>query len=185
MSIDQFCKYKYIAYTEVSIQGVTYSGRLHFHQACASVLITPQLTYLQHTSHLLRPINSSDLLGSAAPSAHIENTRNSILPTTPNPHEANAIYVAPDWKDLESVIMYLKKNPQLAQEIAQRSRAAVIKKHYLSAAAEMCYWRSLIRGWASAVEVEEVGVEDGGWSGELGTRFETYALKGTGRGRRA
>ncbi|RAL62148.1 hypothetical protein DID88_002632 [Monilinia fructigena] len=52
IGIEDFCKYKYIVYTE----GITYSGRLLFHQACASIILTPPPTYLLHNTHFMRPI---------------------------------------------------------------------------------------------------------------------------------
>lgn len=114
------------------------------------------------------------------PPAQIDNSRRPVLPMTRTAHDANAIYVALDWSDLESVILYLRKNPQVAKGIAEQSRAAVMGKNYLSAAAEMCYWRSLIRGWASVVQMDEEAGGEGGWGG--GTRFETYAVQGLIRG---
>ncbi|KFY87769.1 hypothetical protein V500_06777, partial [Pseudogymnoascus sp. VKM F-4518 (FW-2643)] len=80
--IEEFCKYKYVIYTD----GVTYSGRLAFHQACASVLITPPPTFLQHTTHLLRPLYSPTL---PSPAPHPE------WPSYPA-QEANIIFVQPD-----------------------------------------------------------------------------------------
>ena len=41
---------------------------------------------------------------------------------------------------------------------------------WLSSTAEVCYWRSLIRGWAGVMEVGE------GWKREEGVRFEEWVL---------
>lgn len=185
--IEEFCKYRYIIYTEVShplslipiyllsqpppsfppiskIQselnttnkGITYSGRLPFHQACESIILTPPPTYLLHTTHLMRPLHTSTLPFSS-PSAPRSPTadRWPSYPAT----EANIIFVAPDWRDLEATIAYLRANPDVARGIAKRQREMVSEYGYLSSAAETCYWRALMRGWASVVRTE--GVEIG------------------------
>ncbi|KAF2178982.1 hypothetical protein K469DRAFT_754074 [Zopfia rhizophila CBS 207.26] len=177
LRIEEFCRYKYVVYTE----GVTYSGRLAYHQACASVLLTPPLTYLTHTSHLIHPIYAHDLLP-FNPDAEKPpiNQLKSLLPTVSSPHFANAIYVQKDWSDLESVILFLQRNPEIAERIARNQRDAVAKAGYLSPAAETCYWRSLIRGWAGVAETDE------SWGEEEGVRFETWmvteGLRQGGRG---
>src|SRR5687767_3784728 len=58
LRIEDSCKRKYIVHTE----GFGYSGRLQFHQLCASVILSPPLEWMQHTSHLIRPVFSSTLL---------------------------------------------------------------------------------------------------------------------------
>ncbi|KAK8873845.1 hypothetical protein PGQ11_004359 [Apiospora arundinis] len=57
LSIEDFCRYRYIVHTE----GITYSGRFQFHQLCASVILTPPLAWMQHLTHLVRPVFSYDL----------------------------------------------------------------------------------------------------------------------------
>ena len=75
--------------------------------------------------------------------------------------------------------MWLRKNEEVAKGIARRQRQLVAEGGYLSQATEVCYWRSLIRGWASVVMTE--GDErwkkgkDGKGSGD-GIRFETFSL---------
>lgn len=83
------------------------------------------------------------------------------------------IFVAPDWADLEETIEYLRANSDVAKGIARRQRELVTEMGYLSPAAEACYWRALMRGWASVVRTEEVK----GWE-EEGVRFETFVLRG-------
>ncbi|TLD38079.1 DUF821 domain protein [Venturia nashicola] len=51
LSMEDFCKYKYLMYTE----GVTYSGRLRYFQLCRSIIISPPLQWRTHLSPLLHP----------------------------------------------------------------------------------------------------------------------------------
>ncbi|KAK7952257.1 uncharacterized protein PG986_007985 [Apiospora aurea] len=62
LAIEDFCRYRYIVHTE----GITYSGRFQFHQLCASVVLTPPLAWMQHLTHLVRPVFSYDLPSLAA-----------------------------------------------------------------------------------------------------------------------
>ena len=79
--------------------------------------------------------------------------------------------MAPDWSDLEAVIEYLETNPRIAQDIAARQKETMVKRGYLSRAAEACYWRRLIRSWGETVRWDESE-----W-GE-GMRWETFSLLG-------
>ncbi|KFX87873.1 hypothetical protein O988_09248 [Pseudogymnoascus sp. VKM F-3808] len=161
IGIEEFCRYKYVIYTD----GVTYSGRLAFHQACASVLITPPPTFLQHTTHLLRPLYSPTL--DTPPPPHPEWPSYSAS-------EANVIFVQPDWSDLEATIMWLRENPEVAEGIARRGREEVVRRGMFREAAETCYWRGLVRGWASVAK---------GWEGEEdmeGERWEEWSVRGVG-----
>ncbi|OBT75979.1 hypothetical protein VF21_05782 [Pseudogymnoascus sp. 05NY08] len=162
IGIEEFCRYKYIIYTD----GVTYSGRLAFHQACASVLITPPPTYLQPTTHLLRPLYSPTLPSSPP---HPE--------WPPHPAtDANIIFVKPDWSDLESTILWLRDNPDVAEGIARRGREEVVRGGWWGEAAEACYWRGLVRGWSEVAA---------GWEGEdgvEGVRWEEWSVRGVGNG---
>jgi hypothetical protein len=151
LMIEDFCRYKYVLYTE----GITYSGRLQFLQMCRSVLISPPIAWLQHSTHLVRPTFSSDLPvppGSQrwAPAKEIDTA----WPVHYRPEEANAVFVSPDWTDLERTVAWLEKNPDVADGIARRQRDLFVGEGYLSPAAEVCYWRALIRGWNEVVEYE-------------------------------
>lgn len=177
IGIEDFCRYKYIVYTE----GITYSGRLLFHQACASIILTPPPTYLLHNTHFMRPIFSSSFFPERkAPAKGVYNWA-IRWPKTYGPSEANIIFVEPDWSDLEETIMYLRNHPEIATGIAERQRELFTR--YLSPAAETCYWRALIRGWS---KVAEPYYEDGGWAGwdaegvenGEGMRWETFSLLG-------
>ncbi|KAH8768815.1 glycosyl transferase family 90-domain-containing protein [Hyaloscypha finlandica] len=162
--IEDFCKYKYIIYTE----GITYSGRLPFHQSCRSIILTPPLTYLMHTTHLLRPLFSSTLPLSTSPYSlpftH-QPVPNSRWPKSYPPSQANIIFISPDC------------NSAIAEGIAERQRE-VVKEGYLSEASEVCYWRSLLRGWSSVARVDEE--EWGSWDDEgrdvRGVRWEEFSL---------
>jgi len=68
--------------------------------------------------------------------------------------------------------MWLRANPDVAKGIAKRQRDSV-KRGYLSEAAEVCYWRALVRGWS-----EVVRLDDARWKveGGEGLRWETFAL---------
>lgn len=54
----------------------------------------------------------------------------------------------------------------------------MVKKGYLSEASEVCYWRSLVRGWSSVARVDEE--EWGSWDDEgrdvRGVRWEEFSL---------
>lgn len=168
LAIADFCRYKYVVHTE----GVTYSGRLPFHQLCASVVLSPPLGWMQHTSHLIRPVFSYDLPGvRRTPGAGADKVSLAPYPSawvaaawegaaTKDPGEANMVFVAPDWSDLEAVVGWLEDHPSTAEGIARRQRAAFHGGGYLSAAAEACYWRAAIRGWGSVVDYRGLGLED-------------------------
>ncbi|KAJ4289679.1 hypothetical protein N0V90_011008 [Kalmusia sp. IMI 367209] len=173
LTIEDFCRYKYIVYTE----GVTYSGRLPYHQACESVLITPPLTYLTHTAWVMRPILANDLLNAfdrarPLPKLRVDDSPpQPLLPTVRDWRAANAIYISPKFSDLEEVVMFLRGHPEVARRIARNQREAAVKAGYLSGAAETCYWRALVRTWASST------VASNNWAGEEGERFETWMLR--------
>ncbi|KAJ3951848.1 hypothetical protein N0V92_011728 [Colletotrichum tropicale] len=165
LNIEEFCRYKYIIHTE----GVSYSGRLQFHQLCESVILGPPIEWMQHTTHLVKPVYSSTLLGSEEantvereksqkqqqqgryPSKRAQET----WPATFRPEEANMVFVNPDWSDLEATISWLENHADVAHGIAKRQRDLFAGRGYLSPAAEVCYWRALIRGWSQVVHADE------------------------------
>ncbi|KAI0864351.1 hypothetical protein F4860DRAFT_441229 [Xylaria cubensis] len=209
LSIEDFCRYKYIIHTE----GVTYSGRFQFHNLCASVVITPPVAWIQHLTHLLRPVFSYALDPDAPDSASVPSSSSSSRlsfrsftanfrsqpekreepkgglprqpislgdiekppPLSPYPapwvrtawptsysasSEANIVFVAPDWSDLEATVAWLEAHPGIASGIARRQRALFEGGGYLSPAAETCYWRGLIRGWSEVVRIDEGAFDD-------------------------
>ena len=166
--IEDFCRYRYILHTE----GVTYSGRFQFLQLCASVVITPPIGWMQHATHLAKPVFSSALHG-------LEGSWPAESPITSRSwgqgygaEEANIVFVKPDWSDLDDVIGWLEGNPDVAEGIARRQRGLFAGGGYFSPAAEACYWRVLIRGWSEVVQVDE------GELGEVGPgqTFESFVL---------
>jgi hypothetical protein len=170
MMIEDFCRYKYVIHTE----GVTYSGRFQFLQMCNSVMLTPAIAWLQHTTHLVKPLFSSDLAlpGRKPPSWVPSAGEREAWPRHYKPGEANLVFVASDWSDLESVVGWLENHPRVAEGIAARQRELFVGGGYLSPAAEVCYWRALVRGWSKVVELED----EGEWAGVEGVRWETFAL---------
>ncbi|KAI8219898.1 hypothetical protein K4K57_011938 [Colletotrichum sp. SAR 10_99] len=164
LNIEEFCRYKYIIHTE----GVSYSGRLQFHQLCESVILSPPIEWMQHTTYLVKPVYSSTLLGSEEantvereksqkqqqgryPSKRAQET----WPATFRPEEANMVFVNPDWSDLEATISWLENHADVAHGIAKRQRDLFAGRGYLSPAAEVCYWRALIRGWSRVVHADD------------------------------
>ena len=177
--IHDLCRYKYIIYTD----GITYSGRLPYHQACASVILTPPLIHHSWTTQLLKPLFSSSLdldvrnmskyQANWKPWAKDRSTPDERWPKSYPPDEANVIFLAPDWSDLEAVVQWLRDHEDVAEKIASNGRKEVVGGGYLSPAAEACYWRALIRGWGSVAKVE-IGDEEGQWAKDDGTRWEEW-----------
>ncbi|KAI2620334.1 hypothetical protein GGS26DRAFT_601731 [Hypomontagnella submonticulosa] len=176
LAIEDFCAYRYVVYTE----GVTYSGRFQYHQRCASVVLSPPVAWMQHTTHLVRPVFSNRLDGvirtpistaSHGGAGHHGKENELVLypapwvqaawPTSYDPRtEANMVFVAPDWSDLESTIAWLERHPSIAAGIARRQRELFDGGGYFSPAAEMCYWRAVIRGWNSVAKTDGQGFEE-------------------------
>ncbi len=187
LKIEDFCRYKYIIHTE----GVTYSGRFQFLQMCASVVLTPPIQWMQHTTHLVRPLFSSSLglqnvveeedddnpaskakkkkKGPWVPSKAVQTA----WPVQYKPEEANIVFVAPDWSDLGATVAWLEAHPKIAEGIARRQRDLFVGGGYFSPAAETCYWRALVRGWAKVARTEGEG-----WEEEKGKTFEMFSLNG-------
>lgn len=151
LMIEDFCRYKYVLYTE----GITYSGRLQLLQMCRSVLISPPIAWLQHTTHLVKPMFASDLpTEPGSKSWEPSEGVNEAWPIHYSPEEANAVFVSADWSDLGQTVAWLERNSGVAEGIARRQRGLFVGKGYLSPAAEVCYWRALIRGWSEVVKYD-------------------------------
>ena len=167
LMVEDFCRYKYVIHTE----GITYSGRFQFLQMCRSVLLTPPIAWMQHTTHLVRPLFSSDLgLGEDGAWEPTSGERKA-WPRHYEPGEANIVFVAPDWSDLEKTVLWLEEHPMVAEGIAQRQRDLFVDRGYFSPAAEVCYWRALIRAWSKVVRTEGQG-----WEEQVGTPWEQFIL---------
>ncbi|KAI2467045.1 hypothetical protein F4781DRAFT_444672 [Annulohypoxylon bovei var. microspora] len=180
LPIWDFCRYRYIVHTE----GVTYSGRFQYHQLCGSVVLTPPIAWMQHLTHLAKPVFSSSLPGvSRAPPGTTSHAAKlapypapwvkAAWPQSHDPaQDANIVFVAPDWSDLESTIGWLERHPRVAEGIARRQRELFDGGGYFSPAAETCYWRALIRGWSRVVRVDEKAFDD-----LEGIPWEEFSLK--------
>ncbi|KAH9906784.1 hypothetical protein F4778DRAFT_596189 [Xylariomycetidae sp. FL2044] len=201
LPIPSFCAYKYIIHTE----GVTYSGRFQYHQLCGSVVLTPPLAWMQHLTHMVRPVYSFDLLASGddddddvvdddekrndkdedededKETSERKQKKKKDAPGIPYPapwhtrawpptrhsssfssaaaaaEGANMVFVSPDWSDLEATVRWLERHPAVAEGIARNQRDLFHGGGYFSTAAEMCYWRALIRGWSEVVRMGGVG----------------------------
>lgn len=186
LRIEDFCRYKYVLYTD----GVTYSGRLPFLQMCNSVLIAPPPAWRQLSTHLLRPVFSRDLLLSTSTTQTslklIEDMNGLVLerksegasekvnkawPERYSPEDANVVFVAPDWSDLEDTVSWLEDNLDIAAGIAGRQRDLFVGKGYASPAMETCYWRALLRGWSQVVRLEGEG-----WENQEGVSWEEFSV---------
>ncbi|OAA63698.1 Lipopolysaccharide-modifying protein [Niveomyces insectorum RCEF 264] len=173
LMIEDFCRYKYVVHTE----GITYSGRFQFHQLCRSVVLTPPIAWMQHTTHLVKPLFSSDIdldldldvtvdvdvdhdLGHNATRWQPTDDEEAAWPHA-RPNEANLVFVAPDWSDLGATVRWLEAHPAVAEGIAARQRSLFADRGYLSPAAEACYWRALLRGWRQVVQFNESALAEG------------------------
>ncbi len=170
LMIEDFCRYKYLVHTE----GITYSGRFQFLQMCESVVLTPPIAWLQHTTHLVRPLFTSDVPGirsagkaSWQPSAAEQRA----WPRRSSPADANIVFVAPDWSDLKATVDWLESHPNVARGIARRQRQLFVGGGYFSPAAEACYWRGMIRGWSKVAQMEG---QD--WEQQKGVPWEIFSL---------
>ncbi|KAL2115448.1 hypothetical protein VTJ04DRAFT_9703 [Mycothermus thermophilus] len=171
LAIEEFCRYKYVVHTE----GVTYSGRFQFLQMCASVVLTPPILWMQHVTHLVKPLFSNELdLGKDVKRWTPTPGTKRAWPVSYPPEEANIVFVAPDWSDLGDTVAWLEAHPEVAEGIARRQRELFVGGGYFSPAAETCYWRALVRGWAKMARTEGQG-----WEEVKGVPFETFIFKNT------
>jgi hypothetical protein len=101
-------------------EGVSYSARLQNLQNCESVIVAHKLKWIQHHHHLM---------------------------VSEGP-EQNFVEVGADFGGLEEAMEMLVENDEMAEKIA-KNNVRTFREHYLTPAAETCYWRKLIRGWAT------------------------------------
>ncbi|KAJ5584434.1 Lipopolysaccharide-modifying protein [Penicillium hispanicum] len=129
-SMSEHCEYKYLAHTE----GNSYSGRLKYLQSCRSVIVTHEMSWIQHQHPLMR---------SSGP-------------------DQNFVTVKRDFSDLPDKILWLQTHDEDARRIADNN-VKMFREHYLTQAAEVCYWRRLIHSWAevSSFEPEFFKTENG------------------------
>jgi hypothetical protein len=127
--------------------GRSYSGRGKYLQNCNSVVIIPKRTWIEPHHNLL--VSSG--------------------------HNQNFVEVEKDFSNLEDRILELLDDPNRAKLIAQNS-VDTFRDRYLTPAAQTCYWRRLIVGWAEvsfAPEARKIG-NDGILHKVRGVPFETF-----------
>ncbi|KAL6242404.1 hypothetical protein RBB50_010543 [Rhinocladiella similis] len=129
-------------------EGNSYSGRLKYLQSCKSVVIAHKMDWIQHYHPLMK---------SSGP-------------------QQNFVEVQRDYSDLEDKISWLENHNGAAEKIASNS-VQLFRERYLTPAAEVCFWRRLIRGWSSvSFEPEFYNTVDGQkiWRG---VPVESYLLE--------
>ena len=102
------------------VSGLSWSGQGKYARNCHSVVVSQRLEW--------REIYDSALVYSGP--------------------EQNTIKVADDWSDLESTMKTFLANITIAKNIADNAKNT-LHDRYLTPAAEACYWRRLIQGYAS------------------------------------
>lgn len=130
------------------VEGNSYSGRLKYLQNCASVIIAPPLKWIQHHHHLMNH-------------------------TGP---EQNFVQVDDGMDELQTTIDFLRNNPERAEAVA-RKNVETFRERYLTPAAEVCYWRALVRSWARVSFEPELWEEKGGKRVLRGVPVESYLLE--------
>ncbi|PMD41272.1 DUF821 domain protein [Hyaloscypha variabilis F] len=126
-------------------EGVSYSARLQNLQNCNSVIVSHKLRWLQHHHHLM-------------------------VSSGPN---QNFVEVDADFGNLAETMEGLLARDEESERIARNS-VRVFKEHYLTPAAETCYWRKLVRGYASVSFEPEFFDSKGAWRG---LPVESYVLE--------
>lgn len=165
LSMPEHCQYQFVLQTEGNSSlsylsphslewiltfppsGRSYSGRGKYLQNCNSVVI-------MHKRNWIEPHHS--LLISSGP-------------------EQNFVEVEENFSDLGSKVVELLQDPDRAKRIAQKG-VEVVRDRYLTPAAQACYWRHMISGWAEVSFVPaqwEVNSENGKRR-IRGTPFETF-----------
>ncbi|KAE8356741.1 glycosyl transferase family 90-domain-containing protein [Aspergillus coremiiformis] len=91
--------------------------------------------------------------------------------------DANYIEVERDFSDLNDKIEYFISNPEAAEQIANNT-VAMFRDRYLTPAAESCYWRHLIRQYASGCAFEPLlySTQADGKKQPRGVPFESWIL---------
>ncbi|KAF2224690.1 lipopolysaccharide-modifying protein, partial [Elsinoe ampelina] len=133
-------------------EGTTWSGRLKYLLNCRSALVMPE-------SEWITPLHA--LLQSEGP-------------------DQNFISVRRDWQDLEERITYYQAHWDEAQKIADNA-VATFRDHYITPAAEACYWRQLFKTYATVAfkpylyeDEEERGVYDARRQKVRGMTYEEW-----------
>ena len=131
-------------------EGRSFSGRGKYLLNCRSVVISHALSWRE---------------------AH----HGALISTGP---DANYVEVQRDFSDLGRKLEYLIDNPETAERIANNA-VRTFRDRYLTPAAESCYWRQLIRAYASVSFFEPSLYTQRRGDGKnvpRGTPFETWVL---------
>lgn len=92
-----------------------------------------------------------------------------------NGTQQNFVEVERDFSDLELKMEYLIAHPEEARRIADNN-VKTFRERYFAPAAEACYWRALILGWAaSSTQPEVFASAPGGAKLPRGMSFENFA----------
>lgn len=133
-------------------EGRSFSGRGKYLLNCRSVVVSHKLVWKE---------------------AH----HGALVSTGP---DANYVLVERDYSDLTRKIEFLIDHPDTAERIAENA-VATFRDRYLTPAAEACYWRELVRAYASVSGFEPVvdgEADDDGKRRARGKKFEDWALVG-------
>ena len=127
------------------VSGLSWSGQGKYVRNCHSVVVSHTLEW--------REIYDSALVYSGP--------------------EQNTVRVADDWSDLEATMETLLANTTAAEKIADNAQV-MLRDRYLTPAAEACYWRKLIQGYASVSFEPELYEADGRTL--RGVPYESFTL---------
>ena len=119
--------------------GGSYSGRLKYLQNCRSVVVSHKLIWLTHAMHMMKADGP----------------------------DQNFVQVERDYSDLDEKMQWLMDNDEAAERIAAKN-VETFRDRYISPAAETCYWRRLVKSWASVSEEAKPWEEKDGkyeWKG--------------------
>jgi Glycosyl transferase family 90 len=131
-------------------EGQSWSGRGKYLQNCRSVFVAHKLEW--------REVHHAALQSSGP--------------------EQNFVEVKRDFSDLEEKMKYLVAHPKEAKAIADNA-VKIFRDRYITPAAEACYWRRLIRGYASVNSFKPQLYEEGNEKVMRGVPFESYVLMRT------
>ena len=97
-----------------------------------------------------------------------------LVPSGP---ETNFVQVDSEFSDLDRKMKYLIDNPEAAERIANNA-VKTLRDRYLTPAAESCYWRQLIRQYASVSDLQPdlYAKNKEGKMGMRGQHFESWIL---------
>ncbi|PWN49219.1 hypothetical protein IE53DRAFT_156694 [Violaceomyces palustris] len=160
--MEDHCKWKFHGFPE----GMTYSGRLRYLQNCKVVIVTHEPRWIQHWTHLYN----------ADPTSPDQNIV--FVPPVQGPtsegievhDEKGEVSKSTTWLRLPEVMEELLNDDAKAKRIAE-NQWNFFRERYVSPASAACYWRKLIKGYASTqkFDVEYHGNE---------TSYESFVLLG-------